>query len=75
MIGARQSELHCRVADGRALGKGGSSGPLCQSLCRVPEPQYSAKKLYQFPGVPSLPSAMVMTLGKVPLCRVLHSIK
>ena len=31
-------------------------------LCRVPRPQHSAKKLYRFPGVPSLPS---VALGKV----------
>jgi hypothetical protein len=42
-------------------------------LCRVLRPQHSAKMLYRCPGVPSLPSAMVMTLDKVPLCRVLHS--
>jgi hypothetical protein len=34
-------------------------------LCRVSRPQHSAKKLYRFPGVPSLPSAMALTLGKV----------
>jgi hypothetical protein len=44
-------------------------------LCRVPRTQHSAKKLYRFPGVSSLPSAIVMTLCKVPLCRVLHSTK
>jgi hypothetical protein len=34
-------------------------------LCRVSRPQHSAKKLYRFLGVPSLPSAMALTLGKV----------
>jgi hypothetical protein len=34
-------------------------------LCRVPRSQHSGKKLYRFPGVPSLPSAMVIALGKV----------
>jgi hypothetical protein len=62
MICTRQSGLLCRVPDARALGKGGSNGPLCQSLCRVPGPQHSAKKLYRIPGVPSLPR---VTLGKV----------
>jgi hypothetical protein len=37
--------------------------------------RHSVKKLYRFPGVSSLLSAMVMALGKVPLCRVLHSAK
>jgi hypothetical protein len=81
-----------------ALGKEGSNGSLCQSVCRVllealgkgiffvecqdyntqqtdllyqvPGLQHSAKKLYQFPGVPSLLCAMVMALGKEPLYRV-----
>jgi hypothetical protein len=44
-------------------------------LCRVPEPLHSAKNLYRCPGLGSLPSAMVLTLGKVPLCRVSHSTK
>jgi hypothetical protein len=34
-------------------------------LCRVSGPQHSAKKLYRCPDVASLPSAMVLTLGKV----------
>jgi hypothetical protein len=34
-------------------------------LCRVPGPQHSAKNLYRCPGIPSLPSAMALTLGKV----------
>jgi hypothetical protein len=43
-------------------------------ICLVSQPQHLAKKIYRFPGVPSLPSTVVMTLGKVPLCQVLHSI-
>jgi hypothetical protein len=39
-------------------------------LCRVPGSHHSAKKLYRGPGVPSLPSAMTLTLGKEVLCRV-----
>jgi hypothetical protein len=34
-------------------------------LCRVPEPLHSAKNLYRCPGLGSLPSAIVLTLGKV----------
>jgi hypothetical protein len=44
-------------------------------LCRVSEPLHSAKNLYQCPGLGSLPSAMVLILGKASLCRVLHSAK
>jgi hypothetical protein len=44
-------------------------------LCRVPETLHSAKNLYQCPGLCSLPSVMTLTLGKEPLCRVLHSAK
>jgi hypothetical protein len=47
------------------LGKGTTSGSLCQVLCRVSGPQHSAKKLYRCPGIASLPSAMSLTLGKV----------
>jgi hypothetical protein len=36
LVGTRQRRLLCRVSDGLALGKESSSGPLCQSLCRVP---------------------------------------
>jgi hypothetical protein len=64
-------------------------GPLCQILCRVPlygtrqsvllcrvpEPLHSAKNLYRCPGLGSLLSAIVLTLGKSPLCRVSHSAK
>jgi hypothetical protein len=42
-------------------------------LCRVPEPLHLAKNLYRCPGLGSLPSVMVLTLGKEVLCRVLHS--
>jgi hypothetical protein len=44
-------------------------------LCRVSETLHSAKNLYRCPGLSSLPSAMVLTLSKEPLCRVLHSAK
>jgi hypothetical protein len=44
-------------------------------LCWVSETLHSAKNLYRCPGLGSLPSAMVLTLGKEPLCRVLHSAK
>jgi hypothetical protein len=44
-------------------------------LCRVLEPLHSAKNLYRCQGLGSLPSAMVLTLGKEVLCRVLHSAK
>jgi hypothetical protein len=36
LVGTRQRRLLCRVSSGLALGKESSSGPLCQSLCRVP---------------------------------------
>jgi hypothetical protein len=39
-------------------------------LCRVSRTLHSAKNLYRCPGLGSLPSAMVLTLGKEPLCRV-----
>jgi hypothetical protein len=44
-------------------------------LCRVPKPLHSTKNLYRCPSLGSLSSAMVLTLGKAPLCRVLHSAK
>jgi hypothetical protein len=44
-------------------------------LCRVPETLHSTKNLCQCPGLGSLPSVMALTLGKAPLCRVLHSAK
>jgi hypothetical protein len=44
-------------------------------LCRVPETLHSAKNLYRCPDLGSLPSAMALTIGKAPLCRVLHSAK
>jgi hypothetical protein len=37
--------------------------------------QHSAKMSLQVPRFPSLPSAMVIALGKATLCRVLHSAK
>jgi hypothetical protein len=69
----------CRVPAGMTLGKEISNRPLLsvplpsalggtqQSLllCRAPKPSHSAKRLYRCPGVPSLPSAMTLTLGKV----------
>jgi hypothetical protein len=36
LVGTRQRRLLCRVYSGLTLGKESSSGPLCQSLCRVP---------------------------------------
>jgi hypothetical protein len=39
-------------------------------LCRVSETLHSAKNLYRCPGLGSLLSAMALTLGKAPLCRV-----
>jgi hypothetical protein len=85
--GTRQRRPVCRVPDWLALGKGITCGSLLsvplpsalrgtrQSLllCRVPRRQHSTKRLYRCSGVPSLPSAMVMALDKVPLYRVLHS--
>jgi hypothetical protein len=37
--------------------------------------QHSAKMALPVPRLPSLPSAMVIALGKATLCRVLHSAK
>jgi hypothetical protein len=34
-------------------------------LCRAPRPQHLAKRLYRYPGVPSLTSAMTLTVDKV----------
>jgi hypothetical protein len=45
------------------------------ALCRVSDTLHSAKNLYRCPDLGSLLSAMVLTLGKEPLCRVLHSAK
>jgi hypothetical protein len=79
-LGTRQRSLLCRVSGGLALGKESSSGPLCQSLCRVPWQQHSAKMALPVPRFPSLPSAMVSTwqrwLYRFPgflLCRVPRS--
>jgi hypothetical protein len=77
--GTRQRLPLCRVPARLALGIGSTGGALCQFLlpsglggtqqmvllCRVPRPQHLAKKLYWFPGVPCLSSAMALTLGKV----------
>jgi hypothetical protein len=68
--GTRQRFSLYRVPAGLALGNGSTSGLLCQSLCRVPQPHHSAKKVYRFSGVPSLPSAIVTVFGKVTLYRV-----
>jgi hypothetical protein len=65
LVGTRQRRLLCRVSSGLALGKESSSGPLCQSLCRVRwtalgKDSFFAKcldhstrqrRLYRFPGV------------------------
>jgi hypothetical protein len=67
--GTRQSQSLCRVPTVLALGKGSTSEPLCQFLCRVSMPQHSAKKLYWFPRVPSLLSAMALTL-KIDPCHL-----
>jgi hypothetical protein len=56
LVGTRQRGLLCRVSGVRALSKGGSSGPLCQSLCRV-RWWHSVKEA-------SLPSAWTTALGK-----------
>jgi hypothetical protein len=55
---------------GQALGKGSTSEPIFQSLCRVLGLQYSAKRLYLLLGVLFLPSAKVIALGKGTICRV-----
>jgi hypothetical protein len=77
LVGTRQRRTLCRVSSGPALGKESSSGPLCQSLCRVPWQQHSAKMALPVPRFPSLSSAMVSTrqrwLYRFPgflLCRV-----
>ena len=77
LVGTRQRRLLCRVSSGLALDTESSSGPLCQSLCRVPWQQHSAKMAFPVPRFPSLPSAIVSTrqrwLYRFPgflLCRV-----
>jgi hypothetical protein len=77
LVGTPQRRLLCRVSNGLALDKESSSGPLCQSLCRVPWQQHSAKMALPVPMFPSLPSAIVSTqqrwLYRFPgflLCRV-----
>jgi hypothetical protein len=65
LVGTRQRRLLCRVSSGLALGKESSSGPLCQSLCRVRRAALSKgtffaecldhntrqRRLYRFSGV------------------------
>jgi hypothetical protein len=84
----RQRDYICRVSSNTlgkeitslssvsqpTLGKGATSGAFCQFLCRcrVPGSQHSAKKLYRCPGVPSRPSAMTLTLGKVTSIHLFH---
>jgi hypothetical protein len=65
LVGTRQRRLLCRVSSGRALGKESSSGPLCQSLCRVLwaalgkgsffveclDHSTRQRRLYRFPGI------------------------
>jgi hypothetical protein len=76
----RRSSL-CRVSAWQHSAKNPSEGsPLSDTLpsawydtrqsvvlYRVPEPLHSAKNLYRCPGLGSLPSAMVLTLGKAPV--------
>jgi hypothetical protein len=64
LVGTRQRRLLCRVSNGLALGKESSSGPLCQSLCRVRwaalgkgsffaecvDHSTRQRRLYRFPG-------------------------
>jgi hypothetical protein len=71
----RQRSYLCRVSSGQHSAKNPPAGSPCQVLCRVLEPLHSAKNLYRCLGLSSLPSAMVLTLGKAPLCRVSHSAK
>jgi hypothetical protein len=39
-------------------------------LCRVSRPQHSAKKLYRFLGVPSLPSVILSKVTRIPFLFV-----
>jgi hypothetical protein len=60
---------------GRVPMSGSLSSAMCGTqqrlvLCRVSETLHSAKNLYRCPGLGSLPSAMALTLGNEPLCRV-----
>jgi hypothetical protein len=77
LVGTRQRWLLCRVSVGQVLDKEPCSGPLCQSLCRVPWQWHSANMSLPVPRFPSLPSAIVSTrqrwLYRFPgclLCRV-----
>jgi hypothetical protein len=71
----RQRSYLCRVSAWQHSSKNPPEGSPCQVLCRVPVPLNSVKNLYRCPGLGSLPSAMSLTLGKAPLCRVSHSAK
>jgi hypothetical protein len=66
----RQRSYLCRVSARQHSAKNPPVGSPCQVLCRVSEQLHSAKNLYRCSGLGSLSSAMVLTLGKVPLCRV-----
>jgi hypothetical protein len=55
---------------GRVLMSGSLPSATCSTrqsvpLCRVPQTLHSAKNLYRCPGLGSLPSVRVLTLGKV----------
>jgi hypothetical protein len=69
----RQRSYLCRVSAQKHSATCGTRQSV--PLCRVPETLHSAKNLYRCPGLGSLPIVMVLTLGKEPLCRVLHSAK
>jgi hypothetical protein len=73
----------CRGSAGQHSAKNPSAGPhvrffdkcfIWHSTKRASLPSARATTLDN-PGLGSLPSAMVLTLGKAPLCRVLHSAK
>jgi hypothetical protein len=57
-----------------ALGKDGFAGSQVSFFAEC-HGQHSAKMALPVPRLPSLPSAMVIALGKATLCRVLHSAK
>jgi hypothetical protein len=87
LAGTRQRRLLCRVYP--PVGPFASIFAEClgnstrqRYLCRFPGSllvechcQHSAKMALPVPRFPSLPSAMVIALGKAILCRVLHSAK
>jgi hypothetical protein len=70
---AKNSSLPSATWDTRQRTRQGGSS--CQALCRVPRTLHSAKNLYQCPGLGSLPSVMVLTLGKEPLWGLTRSFK